>query len=252
LWDERGYGWPDVNYLLARAVSGAGLSISEVADRVGVDPKTVGRWLAGRVPYPRHRAALAALTGRSARDLWPGLERGAVPASAAHEVRVAYPHRSVVPADAWCRLFAGAEREIGVVACSGLFLAEDPAVLDLFREKARAGVRIRIALGDPAGKHISQRGGEEGIDEIAILRVRSALALFAPLRVESGVQLRLHDTILYNSIYRADDELLVNTHAHGCPASHAPVLHVVRTRDDGMAATYAESFERIWSSARPT
>jgi hypothetical protein len=239
-----------VNHPLARALNGAGLSVVEVADRVGVDPKTVGRWLAGRVPYPRHRATLAVLTGWSPRALWPGLERVAMPESAAHEVRVAYPHRSALPAEAWRRLFAGAEREIGVVAYSGLFLAEDAAVPDLFRDKARAGVRVRIALADPAGKHAARPGGED-VDEAMILRIRNALVLFAPLTAEPGIELRLHDTILYNSIYRADDELLVNTHAHGCPAAQAPVLHVVRTRDDGMAATYVESFERIWSSARP-
>lgn len=75
--------------------------------------------------------------------------------------------------------------------------------------------------------------------------------LFGPLWSEPGVQLRLHDTILYNSIYRADDELLVNTHAYGCHASHAPVFHLCLTREDGMAATYLESFERVWASARP-
>ncbi|TDD13441.1 XRE family transcriptional regulator, partial [Actinomadura sp. KC06] len=26
-----------------------------VAARLGVDPKTVHRWVAGRLPYPRHR-----------------------------------------------------------------------------------------------------------------------------------------------------------------------------------------------------
>ncbi|MGH4015940.1 MAG: hypothetical protein ACRDSL_18870 [Pseudonocardiaceae bacterium] len=29
------------------------------------------------------------------------------------------------------------------------------------------------------------------------------------------MQFRLHSTVLYNSIYRADDELLVNPHVHG-------------------------------------
>ena len=36
----------------------------------------------------------------------------------------------------------------------------------------------------------------------------------------------------------------------GCPASHAPVLHLRFSRLDGMAATYAESFERVWAGAR--
>lgn len=119
------------------------------------------------------------------------------------------------------------------------------------RDKARAGVRVRIALGDPAGRHVARRSAEEGIGDIMVARIRNALHLYASLADEPGVALRLHDTILYNSIYRADDELLVNTHAYGCPAAHAPVLHVRRTRDDGMAATYLDSFERVWARARP-
>lgn len=240
-----------MNHPLARALHGAGLDAVAVAARLGVDPKTVGRWLAGRVPYPRYRVALVELTGWAARDLWPELVRPAAPESAAHEVRVTYPHRSAVPLDAWWRLFAGAEREIGVLAYSGLFLAEDATLVGLMRDKARAGVRVRVALGDPAGRHVTDRGAEERIDDIMAARIRHALHLYAPLATEPGAAIRLHDTILYNSIYRADSELLVNPHAYGCPAAQAPVLHLRRTRDDGMAATYLDSFERIWATARP-
>lgn len=236
---------------LARALRAANLDVVAVASRIGVDPKTVGQWLTGRTPYPRHRAALTALTGWSERDLWPVLDRPTVPESGADEVRVTYPHRSAVPADAWHRLFAGAEREISILAYSALFLAEDAAVLPLFRAKARAGVRVRIALGDPGSRHVAGRGADEGIGDIMVTRVHNALILFAPLVATRDVQLRLHDTILYNSIYRSDDDLLVNTHAYGCPAPHAPVLHLHRARDDGMAATYTDSFERVWASARP-
>ncbi len=112
---------------LARAFRSVGLDAVDVAGQLGVDPKTVHRWLAGRVPYPRHRAALVDLTGWTARDLWPNFADPVAPEPVSHEVRVAYPHRSAVPADAWRRLFERAEREIGVLAYSALFLAEDTA-----------------------------------------------------------------------------------------------------------------------------
>jgi hypothetical protein len=64
-----------------------------------------------------------------------------------------------------------------------------------------------------------------------------------------GVEIRLHDTVLYNSIYRADDYLLVNPHAYGIAASHTPVLHLRRAEDGDMASTYLDSFERVWSGA---
>lgn len=40
----------------------------------------------------------------------------------------------------------------------------------------------------------------------------------------------MHSTTLYNSIFRADDELLINTHVCGSPAANSPVVHI---RGDG-------------------
>jgi hypothetical protein len=204
--------------------------------------------MAGRMPYPRHRGALARLTGWSPRDLWPELPRPAEPATQADEVRIVYPHRSVVPADAWSRLFAQAEEEIGVLAYSALFLAEDIAVSTLLRDKATAGVLVRIALGAPNGVHVAGRGSEERVGDGMSARIRTALLGFRPI-VEAGGELRLHDTVLYNSIYRADDELLVNAHVYGHPASHAPVFHMRQRGGNGIATTYLDSFERVWAAS---
>jgi hypothetical protein len=242
-----GDGRAAVRHPLVRALRNVGMDAVDVAARLAVDPKTVQRWLAGRVPYPRHRAALVELTGWMARDLWPSLASPVEPGPD-DEVRVAYSHRSAVPADAWRGLFERAEREIGVLAYSALFLAEDASTQRLLRDKARSGVRVRIALGDPSGTHAVGRGAEEGIDTVMTARIRNALILFRPLVAEPGIQLRLHDTVLYNSIYLGDDELLVNPHVYGCPASHAPVFHLHRATPDGMAATYVDSFDRVWAS----
>lgn len=241
-----------MNHQLARALRGAGTDTIDVAARLGVDPKTVNRWLAGRLPYPRHRAALTQLTGWTERDLWPQLTHPALPESATHEIRIAYPHRSAVPGDAWRRLFARAQHDIGIAAYSALFLAEDADIKQVLQQKARAGVRVRIILGDPTGKHIHQRGTEEGIGTVMAARIHNTLILCQPLTDLPGIELRTHDTVLYNSIYLADDEMLVNTHTYACPASHAPVLHLRQTREDGMVATYRDSFERIWATAHPT
>jgi hypothetical protein len=239
-----------VKHPLARALSGVGLDTADVAARLCVDPKTVQRWMTGRLPYPRHRAALVELTGWTERDLWPQTRRPVDQEAAADEICTAYAHRSAVPVDAWCHLFERAEREIDILAYSSLFLAEDAATQDVLLDKARAGVRIRIALGDAAGRHVARRGADEGIDTLVAARIRNALILYRPLAVEPRVELRLHDTILYNSIYRADDNLLINTHIYGRPASRAPVIHLRRTLETGMAATYLDSFERVWTSAR--
>jgi len=240
-----------VRHPLARALANVGLDAVDVAARLGVDPKTVHRWFAGRVPYPRHRAALSDLTGWAVRDLWPSTVPTPRPDTTPDELRLTYPHRSAVPIDVWHRLFANAQHEIGILAYSGLFLAEDSTILRTLQAKARNGIRVRIALGDIDSPQVARRGLDEGIDDIMAAKIRNALVLFRPLTHEPGIELRLHDTVLYNSIYLADDELLVNTHIYSCPAGYAPVLHLHHSHLDGMAASYLESFERVWARARP-
>ncbi|HET8658243.1 MAG TPA: XRE family transcriptional regulator [Micromonosporaceae bacterium] len=213
-----------MNHPLARALRGAGIDTIDIAARLCVDPKTVQRWLTGRVPYPRHREALAQLTGWSVWDLWPNAARrvDAQHDQAADEVIMIYPHRSAVPADVWHNLFEHAQTEIGILVYSGLSLAEDTATLRVLRQKARKGVRVRLLLGDPDGAHVARRGADENIGVMMSARIRNALVLYWPLADAPAAELRLHDTVLYNSIYRADDLLLVNTHAHGCPALARP------------------------------
>ena len=73
--------------------------------------------------------------------------------------------------------------------------------------------------------------------------------LYRPLSAVANVEIRLHRTVLYNSIYRADDGLLVNQHAYGIPAAQAPVFCISRTGSGEMAALYLESLERVWANA---
>ena len=122
------------------------------------------------------------------------------------------------------RLFGSAEREIAILAYSALFLAEDAGILRILADKGRAGVSVRIALGDPDGPHVAERGEEEGIGDAMAAKIRNALTLYRPLRAVENIEIRLHRTVLYNSIYRADDQLLVNQHIYGVPAAHAPVF----------------------------
>ncbi|HEU5159787.1 MAG TPA: hypothetical protein VFU43_22520 [Streptosporangiaceae bacterium] len=81
-------------------------------------------------------------------------------------------------------------------------------------------------------------------------KIRNSLVLCQPLHDLDHVEIRLHDTVLYNSIYRADDDLLINPQAYGIAAAHAPVLHLRKVSPGDMATTYLDSFERVWSLAR--
>ena len=75
--------------------------------------------------------------------------------------------------------------------------------------------------------------------------------MFRPLQAVENIEIRLHSTPLYNSIYRADDQLLVNTHIYGMMASNAPAFHLRKIPGGDMVASYLESFEHVWESARP-
>ena len=89
----------------------------------GVDPKTVRRWLTGRVPYPHNRAAIAELVGADEADLWPDAGGPLAARARPEELGTVYPHRWAVPREAWVQLFGSAEREIAILAysaCSSL------------------------------------------------------------------------------------------------------------------------------------
>jgi transcriptional regulator with XRE-family HTH domain len=240
-----------VNEPLRRALLHAHLREDDIAARLGVDPKTVRRWLGGRIPYPHNRAAVADLLGAEEADLWPDAGGALATRARPDELGAVYPHRWAVPREIWTRFFASAEQEIGILAYSALFLAEDIGILRILADKGRAGVTVRIALGDPDGPHIADRGEEEGIGDAVAAKIRNSLALYRPLVKTGNVQIRLHKTVLYNSIYRADDQLLVNQHTYGIPAAHAPVFCLHRTQDGDMAIVYLDSFERVWGSGTP-
>ena len=90
-------------------------------------------------------------------------------------------------------------------------------------------IGVRLLLGDPDSREVQRRSTDEGIGRAAIsAKIRNALAIFSKLDGAPGVEVRCHGTTLYNSIYRYDDEMIVNPHVYGIPAPHAPALHLRR------------------------
>jgi transcriptional regulator with XRE-family HTH domain len=223
----------------------------KLAEAVRVDPKTVERWVTkGRVPYRAHRYAVAAHFGVDESYIWPdALGRDQVVAVSESEIVAVYPHRSEVPRDVWEHLFSQAEREIGILVYAGLFLSEDTRVQRILKDRAKSGVQVRILLGDPESQVVADRGEDEGVGDAVPAKIRNALALYRPLRAVSGVEFRFHRTVLYNSIYLADDQVLVNTHILGVAAAQAPVWHLHKLAGGELTSLYLDSFERVWASA---
>lgn len=242
------------NERLRDAMLKQGLTAAAVADHIKVDPKTVERWITqDRTPYPRHRHAIAALVRESESYLWPqALSPERATKVAQSEVVELYPRRAAVPVDVWRRLIEGAVEQVDILVYAGLFLPEqNPKLVPMLKAKAAAGAKVRILLGDPKSDEVAQRGTEEGIGDAMAGKVNNVLTFYQRLRNARGTAVHFHSTTLYNSIYRFDDEMLVNTHVFGFPAAHAPVLHLRQLSGGDLFDTYADSFDRVWSTSAP-
>ncbi|MGH3828349.1 MAG: DUF5919 domain-containing protein [Pseudonocardiaceae bacterium] len=242
------------NERLRDALLRHGLDLDQVATTTSVDPKTVERWISkGRLPYPKHRRAIATMVRETENYLWPDAitpERKAE-IGGSEVVRV-YPHRHSVPTELWTRLLAKAEDHVEILVYAGRLLIDDPTLVKRLRKKAEDGTKIRLLLGDPASRAVTRRSVEEGIGKGTMAaKVRDLLARYRPLDGIPGIEIRCHGTTLYNSIYRFDEEMLVNTHVYGFMAAHAPLLHLRRLSGGDLFETYSASFENVWNTATP-
>jgi hypothetical protein len=242
------------NDRLCDALNRAGLTPHDLAARLDVDPKSVERWVTlGRIPYPKNRHQIAALLRDSESYLWPEAlsdeQRNRIARS---EIVQVYPRRGGAPAELWPRLFDGAATCVDVLVYAALFLPEQhPQLLTALCDKAAAGVRLRLLLGDPEGAAVKVRGEEERIGGAVAAKVRNVAGFYRSYVEHGCIDVRFHDTTLYSSIYRFDDEMLVNAHVYGLPGAHAPLLHLRRLSAGDLFDTYAQTFERIWTDAAP-
>jgi transcriptional regulator with XRE-family HTH domain len=242
------------NERLRDALLRADLGSAEVADTLGVDAKTVERWMTqNRTPYARHRTKLAALVGLGESYLWPA----AVPPErqvriAGSEIVTAYPHRRSVPTDLWDELLQGATDRVDVLVHAGQFLAEQHDIAGVLATKARRGVTVRLNFGRPGSTAVEQRSTEEGLGTDALsARIRYGLTAYRPLQDVAGIEFRFHETTLYNSIFRFDEQMIVNMHVYGVAGAHAPALHLRRLGSGDLFDTYARSFIDVWTLSEP-
>ncbi|MFF3642797.1 helix-turn-helix domain-containing protein [Streptomyces sp. NPDC002564] len=241
------------NERLRAAMATGGWTYSALADKVEVDPKSIERWVnQGRTPR-RATAMLAAETlGEDVHALWPTLRQARPARAVSPELVALYDKRADVPVSTFVDMLAQARRNIDVLVYAAVFLHEAyPRLNDLLRERAADGCAVRIAIGDAGSAHVQQRGEEERFGHGIDSRCRLALMHYRPLAGVPGIEVRTHATTLYNSIYRADDQALINAHVWGVNAFGAPVWHLRRSEPDGMFDTCAGSFDAVWGTATP-
>jgi len=223
------------NERLRASMRAVGLDCVAVAEAVGVDPKTVERWVhTERVPHREHRQATSRLLVKDEAYLWPALlDDPLIKAAGEAEVLRVYPSRGSVPLELWTSLITSAREELTLLSYAGLFLLDNnPDITELLVECAVAGVRVRVLLGDPDSPAITQRGQEEGIGEDMAGRVRLAQRYLAPALGTPGLEVRFHSTTLYNStfagVFPADNPRFVVAIMLDAPAGGAnavPLFH---------------------------
>ena len=185
----------------------------------------------------------SACTSTTCGRIWPNFPRSTP------EVYATYPHRGSVPREIWHRLFDHAEHEIGILVYSGLFIAEDAELIRLLAAKARAGVTVRIALGDPDSPHVDQRGQDEGIHDAMAAKIRNAILLYRPLLAAASDPTALH---------RALQLPLPRRRRNADQPAHPRHRRRLRPRPPSASTSrrrrvqhLLESFERVWTTATP-
>lgn len=248
------------NDRLVQRLHAKGLSSQRFATAVGVDIKSVRRWLADsdyRIrEHNAHRAS--EVLDCTPHDLWPNQ----YPPSTASAVATAsaggpftatlYASRTQLPITMWQQHFADATTGIDILVLAATFLFETlDGFLDTLLAAAARGVTVRFLVGDPDTPTTILRGEEEGIGEAVIARCRTSVELLAPHAGTPGLDIRTHDTALYTSIFRVDDAMIVNFHIYGSAGRNNPVLVLSRHHEPRLWATLEDAFTQVWDHARP-
>ena len=242
------------NERLRAAMTDKDMTIQQLGETIGVDPKTVERWITkGRTPHRTHRMKAASVLGKTDVYLWPSTESDPRSQSAARaEIMDVYPTRASVEIPMWVDLIKNAKESIDLLAFGGSFLHDSiPQFGALISERARNGVRVRMLFGDSESDAVALRGEEEEIGHLLAARCDLTWNYLKPILGDDGIEARKHGNTLYASIYRFDDTLMANLHVYGAPAGQNPIMHINRVAGGRLFAHYMDSFEKTWEGATP-
>lgn len=244
------------NYRLRAAITKAGLLPEDLADEIGVDPKSVGRWLEGRVPHPRHRLRVAEIVRVDEEELWPDAQPTAAPeAQPLREIVGAYPHSADRSMPDWRELLDASTEQIDLLHQTLLGIIDQPGFIEHIAARAATGVPVRVLVMDihkEAARMLNPRNitepQREREQQILHAYQRTAEHLDR-LHAQPGVDVRAFVPQFLNSLLRFDQEMLLLLHVYG--ERDAPVLHLRRRQDEGLFDRYAEHYQRTWDDAEP-
>lgn len=226
----------------------AGRTPARLAEELGIDEKTVQRWLAGRCrPSPRHQYAVATALGVDRRDLWP--DPVAVQGDHGNDLVTLYDSRLDIPNRLWGELTA-VPGDVEILATDLRWFLENHPVLGAEMNcHALKGARIHLSLLDPDSSDTTST--PEVLETTAAVR-RTLTFLDPMLDIDRAInsQIRLHGGNPL-TIYRFGSEMLVHHTLPGLPDSLAPAWHLRRTTEGGPFDRYLVHLRHVWTRSSP-
>jgi transcriptional regulator with XRE-family HTH domain len=225
------------NENLKNALETAGLTIEQLAEVIGVDPKSVQRWVTGAtVPYPRHRAAISQALNRTERELWPDEKTGQAPTEnkdendgqrASSEVTGAWAYADDPGAPDLVAFITDTTGPVDVLdSCCGIELT--PEVVDALRLQADAGRPVRI-LTDGSAPH------------------------WEPLLGHPQIELYLSEIPGEYWLIKTPDRMLMTINLEHAPdGTPPPMLELKATAGGGLFERLASKFEELWELTHET
>ena len=192
----------------------AGLTAEEFAEIVQVDPKTVQRWVAGRVPQRRHRAKVARALDSSPDVLWPGATPGelADDASTPQDVIASWGQADDDSAPDLAAFVGYGDGPVELLDGGGQLLGSAGLVEELLvRASARTDVRV----------------------------VTSA-AVESRRLVDAGVEVRVADLAGAPAVLRVGERMLVTLALPPATTEPRPMLELERRADGGLFDRFAD------------
>jgi lambda repressor-like predicted transcriptional regulator len=215
------------NEHLKNALRHAGLTVEQFAAIINVDPKTVHRWVAGRTPYPRHRATVARALDLTEHALWPDdvpppADPGPGDRPATGDVNGSWGRSSDPGAPDPVTLLGDPVQRIDVLENDNGALLLLPGLLDALHHRALDGSEIRVLT--PAPLHELE-----------------------PLIGQNGIELRIVTAGSTPALLLADDTMLLTIPLAdpGLP----PLLALRRQNDDGILDRLTDHFQTLWDTA---
>ncbi|MBB4892628.1 transcriptional regulator with XRE-family HTH domain [Streptomyces olivoverticillatus] len=243
-----------MNETLRRAMASARLTDRQLAERCGVDIKTVSRWITqpGRVPRARHRWAVCEALGEDEAVLWPTAAKKAIKLGPDREIVSVYPYRSGCPASLWRSLITKAAEQLTFAGYTNYFLWLEQAHFGAaLRRKAAQGCRVRFLVGEPDSDLTRSREQDEGVPLTLSTRIRVTLAELEKIKTQPAIEARYSGGHAHLSVFRFDDDMIVTpllTHRVG---HDAPTLHLRRCQGDGLFDRFASHVEELWKNGTP-